>query len=145
MSESENNLLDKLRYEQVDKEYGEIFTAMKSFLGKVLDGAVRVLKATMAKNENKAILFITMEDTEINGYPVKFLLGLEKYENKSIETWGKTGLATIQDYMKNLDKRINTSTRKIEEYIVIEIDWDENSEKPENPTTSDTSSSEIKK
>lgn len=120
---AENNILDKFRSDHVDSEKSKVNDAMTALLAQVLNGAVSVIKAAISKDKDKTILFISMEDVEIRDYPLKFLLGMEKYNGKEITAYSKSGMALVDAAVKNLDSRINTRLRNVSDHIIIEIYW----------------------
>ena len=120
---AENNILDKFRSDHVDSEKSKVNDAMTALLAQVLNGAVSVIKAAISKDKDKTILFISMEDVEIRDYPLKFLLGMEKYNGKEITVYSKSGMVLVDAAVKNLDSRINTRLRNVSDHIIIEIYW----------------------
>lgn len=121
--EQSDNIIDRLKAEHNNNETAKVIDAMNILLDKVLKGAKEVIRASISDDQERAVLFICMEDVEIEKYPIKFLLGMEKFNGKDITTYVDSGFDLIQRYIKKLDNKINTKIRPINEHIIIEIDW----------------------
>lgn len=118
-----HNIIDTLKSEHAIAKSNRVIKAMQMLLNKVLGGAEKILKSAINNDLDEVMLFISVEDTEIEGYPIQFLLGLEKYEGKDVGEFVDTGLSIIKREMKKLDDRIDVTTKKSDDYLMIWADW----------------------
>lgn len=117
------NIIDELKAEHMMAETNKVVTSMKIFLDKVLSGVAEVLRSAVNNDLEEVVLFVAMEDTEIAGYPIQFLLGMETYNDKHITETCNTGLQIIEEQVKKLDNRIKITTKKENDYLIIWADW----------------------
>jgi hypothetical protein len=117
------NIIDELKAEHVMAEANKVITSMKILLDKVLSGVAEVLRSAVNNDLEEIVLFVAMEDTEIQGYPIQFLLGLEQYNDKHITQICNTGIQIIEEQVKQLDNRIKITTKKENDYLIIWADW----------------------